>query len=80
MDRNPENGAEIHNAAYGWLEIMTRLGIVKSEKNEEEQQDDEYNIPHVTTVLKEPVMPWANTDRIVCTDSYFASVPAAEEL
>ena len=25
-------------------------------------------------------MPWANTDRIVCADSYFASVPAAEEL
>ena len=26
------------------------------------------------------VMPWANTDRIVCADTYFASVPAAEEL
>ena len=26
------------------------------------------------------MLPWANTDRIVCTDSYFASVPAAEEL
>ena len=25
-------------------------------------------------------MLWANTDRIVCADSYFASVPAAEEL
>ena len=25
-------------------------------------------------------MPWANTDRIICADSYFASVPAAEEL
>ena len=25
-------------------------------------------------------MQWANTDRIVCADSYFASLPAAEEL
>ena len=24
-------------------------------------------------------MPWANTDRIVCTESYFVSVPVAEE-
>ena len=25
-------------------------------------------------------MPWANVDRIVCSDSYFAPVPSAEEL
>ena len=25
-------------------------------------------------------MPWANTDRIFCADSHFASLPAAEEL
>ena len=25
-------------------------------------------------------MPWANTDRIICADSYFVSVPASEEL
>ena len=25
-------------------------------------------------------MPWAKPDRIFCADSYFASVPAAEEL
>ena len=28
--------------------------------------------------LKELVMQWADTDRIVFVDSYFASVPAAE--
>ena len=31
-------------------------------------------------MMKELVMPWDNTDRIVCADSYFESVPAAEEL
>ena len=59
---------------------MMQLRIVKSLKNEEDQQDDRDNLPHGTKVLKELVMPWANTDRIVCADSYFTSVPAAEEL
>ena len=31
-------------------------------------------------VLKELMLTWAKTNRIVCADSYFASVPAAEEL
>ena len=79
MDRKPENGAEIHNSACGRSGIMMRLRIFKSAKNEEEQQDDRKNIPHGTKVMKELVMLWANTDRIVCVDSYFVSVPAVEE-
>ena len=59
---------------------MMRIRIVKYAKNEEDQKDDEDNTPHGTKVLKEIVMPWANTDKIVCADSYFASVPAAEYL
>ena len=55
-----------------------RTRIVNYAKNKEEQQDDRENIPHGTKVLNELVMPWANTDRIVCSDSYFASVYAAE--
>ena len=51
---------------------------MKSVKNEEYQEDDRENIPHGTKVLKELVMLWANTDKIVCADSYFASVPDAE--
>ena len=56
------------------------LMIVKSEKNKEDQKYDRDNPPHGTKVLKELVIPWDNTDRIVCAHSYFASVPAAEEL
>ena len=48
---------------------MMRLMIVKSENNEEYKKDDKDNIPHGTKVLKEIVMPWDNTDRIVCADS-----------
>ena len=48
---------------------MMRLSILKSAKNEEEQQDYRDNLAHGTKVLKELVMPWANTDSIVCADS-----------
>ena len=58
--------------------IMMRLRVVKSVKNEEEQKDDRYNLPHGKKFLKELLMPWANTDRIVCAESYFASVPSSE--
>ena len=57
---------------------MMRLRIVKSANNEEDQKDYRDNTPHGTKVLKELVMPWDNTDRIFCADSYFVSVPASE--
>ena len=55
-----------------------RIRIIRSARNEADQEDDEDNLPHGTKVLKELVLPWSNTERIVCADSYFASMPAAE--
>ena len=55
-----------------------QIRIIKSAKNEEYQKDDQDNIHNSKKLLKELVTPWANTDRIVCADSYFVSVPAAE--
>ena len=52
MYRKTENGAEIQNYACGRSVIMMRLSIVKSAKNEEEQQDDRGNLPHGKKVLK----------------------------
>ena len=57
---------------------MMKLRTMKSSRNEEYQQDDEDKIPHGTRMIKELVMKWDNTDRIVCADSYFAPVPATE--
>ena len=57
MERKPENGAEIQNSVCGRSGIMMRLRIVKSAKNEEEQQDDRDNITHGIKALKELVMP-----------------------
>ena len=58
---------------------MIWIRIVKPAKNEEDQKDNRDNPPHGIKVLKELVMPYANTYRIACADSYFASVPAAGE-
>ena len=59
---------------------MMRIRIVKSARNEKYQENDEDNLNNGTKVLKELVMPWANTHRIVCAYLYFASVTAVEEL
>ena len=53
MNRNPENEAEIQNAAFGQSRIMMRIRIVKSARNEEEQEDDEKNLSHGTKLMKE---------------------------
>ena len=63
--RKPENGEKIQNSVFWRSGIMMRLRILKSAKNEEEQQDDRKNLPHGTKVLKKLVMPSANTDIIV---------------
>ena len=52
MDMKPENGEKTQNSACGRSEIMMRIRIVKSDKNEEEQQDYRDNLPHGTKVLK----------------------------
>ena len=79
IDRKPDNGEDIQNSTCGRSGIMMRFRIANSANNEEDQLDDRDNLPHVTKVMKELVMPWYNRSRIVCADSYFASVPDAEE-
>ena len=57
MYRKPENGAEIHNSAYGRSGFMMRLRIVKSARHKTEQEYDKDNLPHGRQVLKEIVLP-----------------------
>ena len=77
IDRKPENGCEIQNAACGRSGVMIRLKIVKTaeEENASVVTDDGGN-NHGTNVLKFLVEPWIRTDRCVCVDSHFASVNA----
>ena len=77
IDRKPENGCEIQNAACGRSGVIIRLKIVKTAEEDfasAETDDDGNN--HGTNVLKFLVEPWVRTDRCICADSYFASVNA----
>ena len=77
IDRKPENGCEIQNAACGHSGVMIQLKVVKTaeEENASVVTDDDGN-NHGTNVLKFLVEPWVRMDRCVCADSYFVSINA----
>ena len=77
INRKPENGCEIQNAACGHSGVMIRLKVVKTaeEENASAVTDDDGN-NHGTNVLKFLVEPWVRTDHCVSADSYFVSVNA----
>ena len=61
---------------------MIQLKLVKGEKDDDysDNEANQDNVPHGAKVLLKLLSPWINTQRIVCADSYFASVTAAELL
>jgi len=81
IDRKPENGCEIQNAACGRSGIMLRLSVVTSAEHQRAVGTNaDGGVPHGAAVLKRLVAPWAGTQRLVCADSNCASVTAATEL
>ena len=81
IDRKPENGCEIQTAACGRSGIMIRMKLVKTKEGEaESHQDADSGLNHGPVVIKELTSPWVYSGRIVCADSYFASVSTAKEL
>jgi hypothetical protein len=79
IDRKPESGCEIQNSACGRSGVMLQLKLVVSKEDEDFEDVDE-DMLHGTKVLSELVAAWAGSKRIVCADSYFASVQTAEHL
>ena len=58
-----------------------RLKIVKQIENEDLHMIEGPNaLPHGTSVPKFLVLPWAQSGRGVCADSYFASVVTAQTM
>jgi hypothetical protein len=81
MDRKPEDGCEIQNAACGRTGIMICLKLVKTVREAHtEQGEDVEGLNHGTKVLLQLVKPWYHSNRVIVADSYFASVECAEEL
>lgn len=79
IDRKPENGCEIKSSACGRSGIVLRLEIVKSPTNDA-RSDGNAGLSHGTALTCRLTGPWAHTNRIVCADSYFASVETARVL
>jgi len=70
IDRKPENGCEIQNAACGRSGIMLRLHLVTTAADQHGNLSAAVTqLLHGTTVLQRLVGPWEGTDRIVCADS-----------
>ena len=81
IDRKPENGCEIQNSSCSESGVILRLLLVKSEDYYHlHTQENNEGLQHGTAILKYLVVPWANSERDVCADSYFASVFSAEEI
>ena len=60
---------------------MLRLLLVKSEEDSDlHTQENNEGFQHGTSILKYLVLPWSNSERGVCADSYFYSVSIAEEM
>jgi hypothetical protein len=55
IDRKPENGCEIQNAACGCSGIMLRLKVVKGKTATEDDGDYNEQLLHGTKILKELV-------------------------
>jgi hypothetical protein len=79
IDRKPENGCEIQDVACGMSGIMMRLRLVKTAAASE-LPEAQNGLPHGGQVLMSLVMPWALSGRVICGDSFFASVSAAMAL
>jgi Transposase IS4 len=81
IDRKPENGCEIQNAACAKSGVMIRLKLVKTAEEERTHtQEGNDGLLHGTIILKFLISPWTFSHRMICADSYFASVGAAKEL
>ena len=79
IEHKPEDGCEVQNLAWPESGIMLRIGIVTGATDKKEKAF-ERSCNHRTAVLKRLVRPWVYSDRVICADSYSASVQSAVQL
>jgi Transposase IS4 len=59
---------------------QTREEREQDREREGAAEDESTGLPHGAVVLCDLVSPWYHSNRLVCADSYFSSVAAAQEL
>jgi Transposase IS4 len=80
IDHKPKNGCEIQDAACSKTRIVMELHVVKGPPEEHLvlENDDDDNLGHGCKVMLHLLRFWTSAKcRIVCADSYFASVQVA---
>ena len=64
-----------------WRSYFIPKSPTKSEEDSHlHTQENNEGLQHGPAILKYLVVPWANSERGVCADSYFASVSSEEEM
>ena len=76
LERKPENGCEFKSACCGESGIMLRVELTRCVE-ETRRLSYESEEQHGTAITLRLVEPWFNSGRIICADSYFASVATA---
>ena len=74
-ERKPDNGFEIQDKSDVRSKAMIRLKLVKGYIENGLLGNEDPGGLHGKRVTKQLVAPWRNSGRVVCADSYFASVP-----
>jgi len=86
MERKPEDGCEIQDAACVDSGIMIQLKLVKGKEEDDRLESKKPDAAqrrcrnHGTNVVLDLTKPWSNTGREVIGDSAFASVMTAREV
>ena len=82
IDRKPVNGCEIQNVCCARSRIMMQIKIVETAEEEDTHaREDQDGMLHGTSVMINLLKPWHHDgERVVCGDSYFASVSAVTEM
>ena len=82
IDGKPVNGWETQNVCGGWSQIMMQIKIVDTAEEEDQHtREGQDGMLHGTRVMINLLVPCHNDrERVVCGDSYFASVSAVIEI
>ena len=70
IDHKADNGCKIQDAACGRSKIMIRLKLFKTGTEEDVDSilEDDNGILHGKKVLLGLILPWSNSDCVVCAD------------
>ena len=72
---------QTQNSACSEIGAMLHLLLLKDEQESDiHAQENNKGLSHGTAILKYLTLPWANSERSVCDDSYFSSVSSAEKM